>query len=73
LFQPIRGAHDQVVSGQCGAQIFAADLAIGTQVKVQGVTPVDQHEDRLQEVVSVWTPPSDVQKQVQFGWRQDIM
>ena len=40
---------------------------------MQRVTPIDQHENRLQQVVAVGAATRDVQKQVQFGRRRDIM
>ncbi|MEY4345802.1 MAG: hypothetical protein RL032_1634, partial [Pseudomonadota bacterium] len=43
------------------------DLTVRAQVKVQRVAPINQHESRLQQVVAVRTPPSDVQKEIKFG------
>jgi hypothetical protein len=34
---------------------------------VQCVAPVDQHENRLQQVVAIVPAPGDVQKEIQFG------
>ncbi|MNR46961.1 hypothetical protein D3C85_1659990 [compost metagenome] len=46
--QRARGAHDQVVGGQAhAAQVFTRDLAVGAQIEMQAVLPVDQHEHRF--------------------------
>jgi hypothetical protein len=40
---------------------------------MQGIAPVDQHEDRLQQMVSVRATACDVQKKIQFGRGRHIM
>ena len=57
-------------AGSGGAQVFAAERAAGAQLEVQRVVPVDQHEDRLQQVVAVGAPAGDVQEQVELGRRR---
>lgn len=34
---------------------------------MQGITPVNKHEDRLEQVVTITAPTRDVQKKIQFG------
>ena len=51
--QRLRSTHDQVIGRECNREIFALNHAIVAHIKVQGVAPVDQHEDRLQQVVAV--------------------
>ncbi len=72
LAQGLGRADAQVDLGQCGADVLAADNAIGTLVKVQHVAPVDQHKGRLQQVVPVGAAPCDVQEQVQLGGSGNI-
>jgi len=70
LLQQAGSANDQVFGGQvCGRKVFAADAAVVAQFEVQGVAPIDQHEDGLQQVVAVCAPAGDVQKQIEFGGR----
>jgi hypothetical protein len=39
---------------------------------MQGIAPINQHKNRLQQVVPVSSSPCDVQKQIQLGWGWDI-
>jgi hypothetical protein len=48
-------------------------LAVFAQVKVQDIPPVDQHESRLQQVITIGANASDMQKQIQFAWRGDMV
>ena len=49
------------------SEVLAQKLTIFSQVKVQHIPPIDQHESRLQQVVSIAAPSCDVQKQIQLG------
>ena len=73
LLQRAGGAQAQVVGGQRGAEVVAAQQAVVAALDVQRVGPVDQHEDRLQQVVAVGAPPGDVQEQVQLGRRRQVV
>jgi hypothetical protein len=48
-------------------------LAVFSQVKVQHIPPVNQHKCRLQQVIAIGTSAGDVQKQIQFAWRRDMV
>jgi hypothetical protein len=63
----------KVQRGQRAAKVLAQELAIFSQVKVKHIPPVDQHEGRLQQVIAIGSTASDVQKQIQFAWRRDMM
>jgi hypothetical protein len=52
---------------------LAQNLAIFLQVKVQYIPPIDQHESRLQQVIAIGAAASDVQKQIQFARRGDMV
>ena len=54
-------------------QVFAADAVARARFDVQVVAAVDQHKDRLQQVVAVSTPPDDMQKQIELGWRGQVV
>ena len=62
--QGARSAYAEVFSGQVlmygHPQVGAGNHAVAPQLKVQRVTPVDQHKHRLQQVVSIGTPARDV-------------
>jgi hypothetical protein len=55
-------AQNQVIFGQGQGEVFSAEFAVGSKVKMQGVVPIDQHEHRLKQVVAVWPASHDVQK-----------
>lgn len=61
------GADDKIVWRQSFGQVPAGDDPVATEFEVKGVAPVDQHENRLQEVVTIRAAPGDVQEQVEFG------
>jgi hypothetical protein len=65
--QQVGGAGDQVLRRQGRCQVFAADDAAWALFKMQGVTPIDQHENRLEQMVAIGAAASDVQKQIQLG------
>ena len=69
LLQKPGSACNEVVFWQLEGQIFAADLAIPSKVKVQGVIPINEHEHRLQKVIAVVFSACDVQKQIELGGR----
>ena len=73
MAQGARRAYDQILrrQGRAFAQVFAGDAAIGTVLNVQRVAPVNEHEDRLHQVVAVGAPPRNVQEQVELcrGWQ----
>ena len=47
--------------------------AVGAQLEMQRVAPVDQHEDRLQQVHAVGPAPDDVQEEVELGGRRNVV
>ena len=73
LLQQLGCTGDQVGGREGRGQVLAADGAARPFIKVQRVAPVDQHEDRLQQVVTVGAPTGDVQKQVEFGWSGNVV
>ena len=73
LLQQSRSACDQVVGGQGDVEVLARNLTVGTFFKVQGVTPVDQHENGLQQMIAIVAATRDVQKQVEFGWSGNVV
>ena len=52
---------------------WRAQAAVVAALEVQRVAPVDQHEQRLQQVVAVGAPADDVQEQVQLGRRRHVV
>ena len=52
---------------------FAADVRLATRFYVQPVAAIDQHKSRLQQVVAIGTPAHDVQKQIEFGGRWQLV
>ena len=73
LLQQLGCPSDQVGWREGGGQVFAADGATSPFFEVQRVTPVDEHEDRLQQVVTVGAASRDVQKQVELGWSRNVV
>ena len=73
LLQCLGGFRNQIVRRQWRCQIFTADLAIGTHIEMQSVSPVNQCEDRLQQVVAIWPPARDVQEKIEFGRGRDVI
>ena len=61
------GLYTQVVGGQRRAQVVATDGRVGGGFDVQAVAPIDQHEDRLQSVVTIGHAAQHMQKQIDFG------
>ena len=73
LLQGPGGTDDQVILWQGCGQVFTADDTIRSELEVQRVAPVNQHEYGLQQVVAVGTATGDVQKQVQLGGCRDVV
>ena len=65
-----RARAARTIRSSCGRASVRSSRVIwpsGRSFKVQRVAPVDQHEDRLQQVVAVGPPARDVQEQVELG------
>ena len=56
-----------------GQVIVAGQPAVGAQLEVQRVRPVDEHEDRLQQVIAVRPLADDVQEEVELGRCGQVM
>lgn len=70
LLQRTCGAHDQIVRRQGAGKVFTCDGPIAAHLEMQNIAPIDQHEDRLQQVIAIGPATRDMQKQVQFGRRR---
>ena len=51
----------------------ALELAVAAALHMQGVGPVDEHEDRLQQVIAVRPLADDVQEEIELGRRGEVM
>ena len=60
-------------AGSGVARSSRLSCAVAAQLEVQRVAPVDQHEDRLQQVVAVGAAAGDVQEQVELGRRRQVV
>ncbi len=60
--------QDQIVIAVQDSQVtIQYQFAIRPPLYFERVSIVDELEDRLQFVIAVWTPPCDVQEQIQLG------
>lgn len=73
LLQRTCGAHDQIVRRQGAGKVFTCDGPIAAHLEMQNIAPIDQHEDRLQQVIAIGPATRDMQKQVQFGRRRHVV
>src|SRR5699024_1049134 len=69
LLQQPRGTNNQIlIRGQPGqAGPLTDDLPRGTSLHAKMITEADKTKGRLQQVITIGTPPHDMQEQVQLG------
>jgi hypothetical protein len=60
-------------AGKRRAKVMTGQLAILPPLEMQRIAPVDQHEDRLQQVIAVGAFPDHMEKRVQLGRRRDVV
>jgi hypothetical protein len=73
LLQQARGAHGEVLIGRNTLNLGGPkDLAIGTHTHVDSVSPVDQLEDALEQVIAIGAATCDMQEAIDLGRRRSI-
>lgn len=73
FLERVGGTQHEIKGRQWRIDVFPAELPVGADLKVQRVAPINQHEDRLQQVVPIVSAACDVQEQIQFGGGWDVV